>query len=109
MSKIAVAQPIERVRPLAQGPKQLEPFAESFRHMLRLQGAGLIERGRAAERRCKLVEIDQEVIPARIPGGRRRESEHRTRVTGAEQGTAVLVQPARPADDVTAVFMFLVV
>src|SRR5260370_29700798 len=109
MGKIAVSQPIERVRPLTQRPKQLDPFAERFRHMFGLQGARLIERGRTAERRRKIIEIDQEVIPARIAGGRRLESEHRARVTGAEQGTAVLMQPARAANDVTTVPMFLVV
>src|SRR6266403_4723975 len=105
MGEIAVAQPVERVRPLTQRPKQLDPFAESLRHMFGLQGARLIERGRAADRRGKIIEIDQEVIPAFFPGGGRLESEHRAGVAGAEQGTAVLMEPAGAADDVATVLV----
>src|ERR1700716_3135863 len=77
--------------------------------MFGLQGPRLIEGGRAAKRRRKIIEIDQEVVPALVAGGRRLESEHGARVTGAEQGTAVLMQPARAADDVATVSIFLVI
>ena len=49
MGEVAVAQPIERIGPLAQRAKQLHPFTEGLRNVLGLQGTGLIERGRAAQ------------------------------------------------------------
>src|ERR1700722_5166155 len=77
--------------------------------MFGLQGASLIESGGTACRRRKIIEIDQEIIPALVPGGGRLEGEHGARVAGAEQRTSVLMQPARTAHDVAAVFMFLVI
>src|ERR1700678_2821584 len=67
--EVTVAQPVERVGALAQGAEQLEAFAEGFRHMVGLQGARLIESGRAAQARCEIIEIDEKIVPALFAGG----------------------------------------
>ena len=59
IGEVAVAQPIQRVRALAQRAEQLDALAERLRHVFRLQGARLIECGRAAMRGREIVEIDQ--------------------------------------------------
>src|ERR1700733_11978134 len=64
----AVGRSVQRIGRFARGAQQLEAFAEGFGHMVGLQGARLIEGGRAAQTRGEIIEIDEEIVPALLAG-----------------------------------------